>query len=199
MQQENVFSRLEAREILRNLDTGDCDDEVVAKLVAIAQHKTIASDPHAPTWTVKTIVNGSEMATASSDDISMPRGAYGHLNDEEFASLRLLRATESKRAIDQSKLLAFESMAPLQLPPGYAVENVAKGNRNSAGDVCVEINPDGFSIFVCPQGHGYISNNPAVHGCTLCAISGNTSSNREETQGVKRTDPGAIDGEDSRW
>ena len=191
---DNAFSRLEAREILRNLDTGSCDDEVVQKLVSIAESKTKAY--------VKEVAFVAAVFASGGVDLSMPRGAYGHLNDEEFEALRQLRGSETKRAAEQLKGISFEAMAPLQLPSEYAIERVAKGARNSVNDLCVEINADGLSIFVCPQGHGYIANNPSVHGCTTCAVSGNGAINREEVQETNRTnrvDTGAIPGEDSRW
>lgn len=201
-----MFSRLEAREILRHLDTADCDSDVVAKLAEIANQANV---PHLPQRMIVPADADRKVAAEvlaapfqPTDVLEMNRGDYGHLSDDEFVGLKSRRLQEAKMAAEKAKTLGYEVLAPTRLPPGYGTEkNVAIGESNSVGDKCVSINGDGFSVFACKNGHGYVQNNPAVHGCTTCALEGNSSANREEAQiaQTQRIDKGAIAGEDSRW
>jgi hypothetical protein len=194
------LSRLEIREILRCLSR-DCEPEVVAKLQSMLGTTTptfeIVVDSRMPENTFAFVDKQKPKPTFEFD---MPRQAYGHLNDEEFEGLYMLRRAEAERQFKRLQGESFESLAPLRLPVEYKIERTAKGEKNSVGDTCVDLTPEGFSIFQCSNGHGYVANNPAVRGCTTCAVAGNNGANREEAVAARTSvDRGAIPGHDSNW
>lgn len=202
-----MFSRLEAREILRNLGP-DCDEEVVAKLQSIAGSKqvsvSLAMSPQPFSYTTFGVEQQIPISTPPRSDVDqMNRADYGHLNDQEYDALVRTRKAEEQRAQVRATTLGYEQLAPTVVPKSSTQRLIEVGATNSVGDKCVGRNGDNFSVYQCPQGHGYIANNPAIKGCTACALLGNASSNREEAneqpQAKRRIDPGAIAGEDSNW
>lgn len=60
----------------------------------------------------------------------------------------------------------------ITFPPGYGIRHTKIGDKNAAGDECVDVDANGFSVFVCKNEHAYADENPARNGCPQCFMSG---------------------------
>lgn len=250
------ISRLEAKEILRYLDTTQCDDEVVIKLVRISggalpvqdverpshpqaptptesislseghstpskrvlqirQHNNIQGDPLDPVAEPKYLVweelgTKEQLAYGSTDgkniDENLGRASLATINNERratwLAQSRMQRHVPSLNPLDATGA----EFAPPDRPAHWSIERVAVGQKNAVGDMCTGVTPEGLSVCVCPRGHGYIMNNHAVPGCTMCAALGYSregATEQDEPEEPERAqayyDDGAIEGHDSRF
>ena len=263
MNSGGVFlTRLECKEVLRNLDRSNCDEEVVAKIMAGAKssapiQQAIALSSDAPTVAVPvgtgivirpTKVNLTKRAEIIVDEEHAAGITQGDPLDPLAVpeKMTLTDYLQSKRggewtqeeidAVNTERMSTWKAQMRMQRRPhnlnnkdaanadfappefesaqaraAYRVVLTAVGAKNSVGDTCIEI-VDGMSVFVCSNGHGYVANNPAVPGCTMCAATGRSSSSssfaadadddgedNNESDSRGRFDSGAIAGQDSRW
>lgn len=257
------LTRLECKEVLRNLDRSNCDDEVVAKIMAGAKsnapvQQAIALRSNAPTVPVPVatgiVIRPSKVSLSKRveiivdeehaagitqgdpvDSLAVPekmilteymqsdRGGkwtqeeVDAVNNERMATWKAQMRMQRRPHNLNNKDAANADFAPpefesAQARANYRVVLTEVGGKNSVGDTCIEI-VDGLSVFVCPNSHGYVANNPAVPGCTMCAATGRSSSSAssiaEDADGDGedniistsrgRYDGGAISGQDSRW
>jgi hypothetical protein len=213
------LTRLEIKDILANLGP-DAEPEVRAKLQAMlgVPSSPIASavpPPPTPDTVQAPFHEGSKPPKPDGpvlmtwDDI--PPGLRWIEGKSKNEDRDKLFAQSDLDQINNERVMSWNAMQKMKaavsyepfihplIDPRAGTFNVAVGERNRAGDPCVLLAADGTSVFQCPEGHGYVSNNPAVPGCTECAVHGNLTSQREEAGVGGRRDPGAIEGEDSAW
>lgn len=256
------LTRLECKEVLRNLDRSNCDDEVVQKIMAGAKSNTpvqqiIALSSDAPTVPipqsteiairptkvnltrrVEIIVDEAHATGITQGDpldpLAVPQKMAlteylqskrgGEWTQEEIdavntermstwkAQMRMQRRPHNLNSRDAANAdFAPPEFESAQAREAYRIVFTEVGAKNSVGDVCIDI-ADGLSVFVCPNRHGYVANNPAVPGCTMCAAIGQSSvssssaadadndgEDNQESDSRGRFDSGAIAGQDSRW
>jgi hypothetical protein len=208
-----MFTRLELREILNHLNTQTCDEEVVAKLRGLAGAKQLPStQTDDGGWVMARAMQRNADRRAQEDqpiDLvmehptikNMRREDYSHLRDDEFLGLVESRKQSIQQDLKKAGQIPMNAMAPPELHDRRLQTKIAPGEKNSAGDKCVFISADGFSVFSCPNGHGYMDTNPtAAIGCGECAMQGNTQATQQDRQtSAGGEDRGAIPGEDSKW
>lgn len=213
-----TFSRLEAREILAHLDD-DCDPDVIEKLREIAQSKTrtlvtFKAAIQEPLNQVQ--LERAELALRSNFELFDPPAnqrcehtegtvtvngvaVCSICHNKGWSTADIARVNEERRITfaaqsNMSGGIPFTAIADKPaLPSGFGIERVAVGDTNSVGDKCIRIDDRGFSVYVCPEGHGYIGDNEAFKGCSQCEMGGTTVT-RQQIE-----DRGAIAGFDSNW
>lgn len=210
------FSRLEIREILAHVDAQSIDPDVYQKLCEGA-NQNVTRDSYQVVG--KVIGRTSSNKPAASDDgippyvpitytqeqlnkinKSLPEGqlpvtqeTIAEINRQKEAAHRAEWSFRKRYVPNLNPNDAVNAaFAPPDLPAGYnTFENVAIGEQNSAGDLCVHIdNTDGASVFRCDSGHGY-KQSKSLRSCPTCFTMG--------TGTVPREDRGAISGVDSNW
>jgi hypothetical protein len=190
-----MFSRLELREILNNLNTNTCDEEVVAKLRSLAgavklQTISVRDDPPPsfrdppPSFRDPAgfsigdpIESHPLIANMRREDYPHLRLADGSFDETSYQALLTARRASIKQDIAKAGAIPMNVMAPPEIHD-RRLENVPVGSKNSAGDKCVTVS-GGFSVYACPHGHGYMDTNPAAPlGCSTCALEGNVQAGR---------------------
>lgn len=203
-----TFSKLECKEILRNLDTSECDDEVVAKLVdGTKTHLSGIADSDRPA-AMRLLESpykplpSAHSGSLSTDMVLTPRmeGQGWTQEDVDRVNAERKRAQEAQERLrpgltasksnpePDARYAAFAAPETVPVP----IDRVSPGEANRYGDLCVKIADDGQAVYQCKRGHGYTLG--VTGGCPICFMAGDDAPVREA-----RVDANAVPGEDSNW
>lgn len=199
MNDANLVHRLEAREILAHLDrVGEttCDPDVVAHLKLIAESPNQGRTPVVPkAVTVGKVQVQTELPHTRP---AIPLLTLTEKMQEQGWTQEIVDAAnrQQQAAVDDYErrsqdppLTQASAWASASIPPGGELTQTPIGQRNAAGDECIQITEQGYSVFRCSRGHGYTEDRPGAKGCGRCLMGGDGDAV-----------PTASDGDiDTRW